>query len=288
GEHPNSRTIFAVVSILCAITLAYLLGSRARTLRNNVIHRAHITSILIVWLFFLGLGFMICTAVVDSGQGLRTERLCYSAAIICLVFYTGNKLAIYIFLLERARIVRAPFVSRRKDGVWIVSMMLICVGFGSIAMIGYLTPVVELSMLDGRCRIGLPDKVSLPLMSFDVCVNFLLTSIFLWLMKPMLDSFQMLSLRGLGNDVQYSVVQKNAMNKHIKILLLKCLVGSVLVMLPTVGNMIQFYLMRGRELGWICLTLCTLDITWCCIIVNWLTIGSAQAEKDLTTLMTQR
>ncbi|PVH90042.1 hypothetical protein DM02DRAFT_665634 [Periconia macrospinosa] len=29
-------------------------------------------------------------------------------------------------------------------------------------------------------------------------------------------------------------------------------------------------------------------VTWCCVIVNWLTIGSAEAEKDLTTLMTQR
>ena len=159
-------------------------------------------------------------------------------------------------------------------------MMLICGGFGGIAIFGYLTPVVELSKLDGRCRIGLPSKVSLPLMSFDVGVNFLLTGIFLWLLKPMLAHHHVLSLRGLfgdrmggkvkdwfggldgigrGSNIQYSNAQKKAMNKHIKILLVKCLVGSTLVMLPTVGNMIQFYMMHGRELGWICLTVCTLD-----------------------------
>ncbi|PVH91767.1 hypothetical protein DM02DRAFT_702928 [Periconia macrospinosa] len=308
GEEPDNGTIFAVVSMFCAITLSYLLGSRARALRNNAIHRGRFTSILIIWLFVFGLGFVICTAVVASGQGLRTERLCYSAIIICILFYTGNKLAIYIFLLERARIVRAPFVPRRKDGVWIVSIVLICVGFGSITMLAYLTPVVELSRLDGRCRMGVPAKVSLPLMCFDVVINFLLTGIFLWLMKPVLASRQILSLRSLlgdtigggskrwfgelgglgrGNDLQYSIVQKNVMNKHIKTLLLKSLVGSMLIMLPTVGNMIQFYVIRGREPGYICLMLCTLDVTWGCVVVNWLTIGSAEAEKDLTTLMTQ-
>lgn len=52
-----------------------------------------VTSILVIWLFTSGIGFIICTTVVESGQSLRTYELCYSAIIICLVFYTGNKLA---------------------------------------------------------------------------------------------------------------------------------------------------------------------------------------------------
>ena len=197
----------------------------------------------------------------------------------------------YVFLLERARIVRAPFVPRRKDMLWIVGMIFICGGFGVIAIVGYITPVVELSGLDGRCRIGLPSKVSLPLMSFDIGVNVLLTGMFLYLLKPMLAHHHLLSMRGLFGEkrcerlfgekggkllkgwwsrlggmgrpatgsIQYTDAQKKAMSRHIKVLLIKCLVGSSLVMMPTLGNMIQFYVMQGRELGWICLTLCTLD-----------------------------
>lgn len=52
-----------------------------------------VTSILVIWLFTSAIGFIICTTVVESGQSLRTYELCYSAIIICLVFYTGNKLA---------------------------------------------------------------------------------------------------------------------------------------------------------------------------------------------------
>ena len=51
---------------------------------------------LVVVLFIFGLGFIICASVVQTGQGLRTHQLCYSAAMICLVFYTGNKLTMYV------------------------------------------------------------------------------------------------------------------------------------------------------------------------------------------------
>lgn len=232
----------------------------------------------------------------------------------------------YIFLLERARVVRAPFVPRLKDRVWLLGMLVICGGFGAIAIVGYMSPVVELSKLDGRCRIGLPPRVSFPLLCFDVVVNFLLTGVFFWLLRPVLDFHGLLKMstwfeNRLTSKVKQSIhkseVQvmsspegaslKSAINHNIKILLWKCLIGSALVMLPTVANMAQFYVMNSRELGWVCLTICTLDgpssslevspaninadmpaVSWGIIIVNWLTIGSAEAENNLTTLVSQR
>ncbi|KAJ4398309.1 hypothetical protein N0V91_010285 [Didymella pomorum] len=224
--------------------------------------------------------------------------------MICLVFYTGNKLTIYIFLLERARVVRAPFVPRLHDRVWLSGMFIIVGGFGSIAVVGYMSPVVELSDLDGRCRIGLPPRVSFPLLCFDVAVNVLLTGVFFWLLRPVLDFHGLKAktwcgermTRKLKKSMRKSEQQmsdmgaslKTAMNRNIKTLLWKCLIGSTLVMLPTVANMTQFYIMNSRELGWVCLTICTLDVSWGVIVVNWLTIGSAEAESNLTTLMSQR
>lgn len=184
----------------------------------------------------------------------------------------------YIFLLERARVVRAPFVPRLKDCVWLLGMFIICGGFGTIAIIGYMSPIVELSELDGRCRIGLPPRVSFPLLCFDVVVNFLLTGVFFWLLRPVLDFHGLLKMstwfgEKFASKVKHSIRKreaevetslegaslKSAMNKNIKTLLWKCLLGSTLVMLPTVANMTQFYIMNSRELGWVCLTICTLD-----------------------------
>ena len=169
-------------------------------------------------------------------------------------------------------------MSRYKDYLWLVGMLIVVGGFGSIAIVGYMSPVVELSHLDGRCRIGLPPKVSFPLLCFDVVVNFLLTGVFFWLLRPVLDFHGLLSISNwfgvkLNRRVQQSMHKrerslqretdggslKSAMNKNIRTLLWKCLIGSTLVMLPTVGNMAQFYVMDSRELGWVCLTICTLD-----------------------------
>ena len=165
-------------------------------------------------------------------------------------------------------------------------MIIICAGFGSIAIVGYMSPIVELSPVDGKCRIGLPAKVSFPLLSFDIGVNFLLTGVFIFLLKPVLDYHGLLSMPSFFGHRLTRVLQRearrqqeeedndsqlSAMNKNIKTLLWKCLIGSTMVMLPTVGNMAQFYIMKGRELGWICLTICTLDGTcfqiWLCFEV---------------------
>lgn len=153
-------------------------------------------------------------------------------------------------------------------------MTLILGGFGTIAVIGYLSPIVELSELDGKCRIGLPVQVSFPLLSFDVGVNFLLTGLFIWLLRPVLSQHDLFSMSGVFGHEWVKAVHRRmtkdrkvkaedqhsrALNKNIKILLWKCLIGSTCIMLPTVGNMAQFYIMKGRELGWICFTICTLD-----------------------------
>ncbi|OAG09804.1 uncharacterized protein CC84DRAFT_453686 [Paraphaeosphaeria sporulosa] len=301
GETSRARTVYTVVALFCAVVLALLFGLRAKSLARNIKKRNNLTSAILSFLFLFAICFIFATAVVESGQSLASSNLCYSAIIICLVFYTTNKLAIYIFLLERARIVRAPFMRRHRDWLWISGMIIICAGFGTVAIIGFVFPVSELSRLDGRCRIGLPRKVAFPLMCFDIGLNFLLTGLFIWLLRPVLSLHRVNLIPGLLTktshreenassevSLRYSRPHMHNLNHIIKNLLWKCLVGSTLVMLPTVGNMVTFYVMRGRELGWICLTICTLDVSWGVLIINWLTIGSAQADRALTTLMSQQ
>lgn len=42
-------------------------------------------------------------------------------------------------------------------------------------------------------------------------------------------------------------------------LLLKTLLGSVLVMIPTVANLGAITVLNGRELDWVCLATCTFN-----------------------------
>jgi hypothetical protein len=58
-------------------------------------------------------------------------------------------------------------------------------------------------------------------------------------------------------------VQLRTTNPHVarrlKTLLWRTFVGSCLVLLPTVGNLLQLTILEGNELGFVCLICCTLD-----------------------------
>lgn len=177
---------------------------------------------------------------------------------------------------------RAPYMRRTQDWIWLIGMLSIAGGFGSIAICGFLWPIADISSRDGRCRIGLPFKVTIPLLSFDVVINTALTATFIYLLRPLLrfgdvtDSAVPTSLfsKGLRRILKSSARRRSMevypVNVHflasIEGLLWKSFIGSLLVMLPTVANLAALYSLHGRELGWLCLTICTFDgefgFTW--------------------------
>ena len=182
-------------------------------------------------------------------------------------------------------------------------MLSIATGFGSIAICGFLWPIADLSSLDGRCRIGLPLKVTIPLLSFDVCINMALTGTFIYLLGPLLHFSGMTTSETPGNRWTKGIRKlfqaedrRTSMDvyplnqsflKSIEALLWKSLIGSILVMLPTVGNLATLYSIRGRELGWLCLTICTFDVTWAVCIIHWLTVGSTDVDERALVFLAQ-
>ena len=166
---------------------------------------------------------------------------------------------------------------RTSDWIWLLGMLVIVAGFGSIAICGFIWPISDVSKADGRCRVGLPVKVTLPLLSFDVAINTALTTTFIYLLKPLLHFGSIpdaadppnrltkcirrvcASEDGRRTGTAYPRNQNLNFHKSIEGLLWKSLFGSVLVMLPTVGNLAAMFTLNGRELGWLCLSICTFD-----------------------------
>lgn len=60
----------------------------------------------------------------------------------------------------------------------------ITVGFGAVAVDAYIYPNHELR--DGQCHIGIPQKVAIPLVTYDVCINIAFTALFVHFLKPTL------------------------------------------------------------------------------------------------------
>ncbi|KEF53883.1 uncharacterized protein A1O9_10285, partial [Exophiala aquamarina CBS 119918] len=92
------------------------------------------------------------------------------------------KVVIYFFLVKRIYIVRSRRYKRLTDHYYLVNITIVVLGFRSIAILSFMFPVAEFT--DSKYYIGLPFKITLPLLIYDITINLYLTSYFLHFVHP--------------------------------------------------------------------------------------------------------
>lgn len=193
--------------------------------------------------------------------------------------------------MERAHAVRYRLKRRRQDWVWLISVAIIVLGFGSIAGVAFAYPFAKIGD-DQKCRIGVPTKVTVPLIMYDILINAALTAVFVVLLRPLLRFQEQQKSHGVhladDHDKTQIKTQEPQLQNHLpsteseieltastsqptpridthpsvhslKTLVYKSLAGAVAIMLPTVINLGLLFRWKGQEQGWLCFTLCTLD-----------------------------
>jgi hypothetical protein len=183
----------------------------------------------------------------------------------------------YLFLLERAHVVRAPFVkSRFHDWVWVVGILVIVIGFGALSIVCYVTPQAYLSLEDGKCYIGAAAVPSYFLLAFDAFINLALTTVFVVLLRPVLRLGQQDPATSGSSGVSMTRMQSSLARilflgkekqettnirfwSSIQALLWKNATGSTLIFLASAANLTAFYVDKAIQLGWLCLVCCMAD-----------------------------
>ncbi|OAQ64454.1 nnrS protein domain-containing protein [Pochonia chlamydosporia 170] len=298
GEPPAERTIFAVLSLIYMTVLSLLLGFRVGRQRNNGIWKRNITSMLVLGLFFIVMAFIISTTALVAGQGLDTGSLCNAVGLTCVVCYTLAKSIIYLFFIERIHVVRAPFFPRSRDWIYITCMILVFVIFVVQFTNTFLRRDSEMQQRDGRCHMGIWRVASIMLLTIDVVSGLGLTGLFFYLLHPVTKAHGSalapapgVSRSGAAGEAFMAENNRfeSAIQRNIRILLRKSIIGGFLIVTPTIANMIQLVITEVHELAIICLSICMLDVTLNTVVVNWLTFGSsAEAERNLTRLTQDR
>ncbi|KAH6622210.1 hypothetical protein C7974DRAFT_217982 [Boeremia exigua] len=277
GERLSARGAFTVISMLCMAILGGLIGYRVRQIRRKDLEHLCFAHVLICLLYVLSMCFVFAAAVVKSGLGLSSFGICRTAIFLCLSFYVLSKISMYLFLAERAHAIRAPFKRRLHDWLWVIGTGAVITGFGGLGIAAFLNPVTEMSPIDGLCRIGIPRYITIPLVVYDVGINAFLTLTFVYLLGPMIragtlpdktlpatrfaECFSGICERSRRRT---GVLVADRGNQHVvrklEKLIWKTFIGSVLVAIPTVSNVAVLTAVGGRELGWVCLTICTFDV----------------------------
>lgn len=199
-----------------------------------------------------------------DGWDLSTEELCRAGIIICLIFYVGGKVIMYLFLVERVHLIRSQ--PRAKDLVFLIGTFVILCGFGVIAVFAFMDPVTAISTIDGQCRIGLPLIVTLPLLVYDIAINTALTGVFFVLVK---NSYAKgLTLMEAGRLSLKAIPFRNksiflrSQSGLLKLMIAKSVLGAMAVVIPTIANLTILFKLKGHEQAWLCFTICTIDGTF--------------------------
>ncbi|OAG19925.1 hypothetical protein CC77DRAFT_1009615 [Alternaria alternata] len=229
-----------------------------------------VCTIYIFALYTFSIGFVFSAAVVNDGLGLTTDGSCKASVMLCLMFYAASKVSITIAII-------------------------VCLG--AICIVGIVSPKYVLSEVDGRCRIGLQRYAAIPLLTCDIVINLYLTTVFIYLLSPLVkdntssgngvvNRVTLCISKALGRVQQKATMDLHRSNKalveRVETLLQKTLIGCVLVILPTGGNLAAICILVGKELAFICLTLCTFDVTWAAIVFHWLTIVGTDENEGAT------
>ncbi|KAL5119680.1 hypothetical protein ACEQ8H_002286 [Pleosporales sp. CAS-2024a] len=163
-----------------------------------------------------------------------------------------------LFLLERVRVVRAPFIERRRDAIWIGGCILTVGGY--LGVMGFMSVAPEsiLSRVDGNCRIGIQANASKGVIVLDCTYNVILTLIFVQQLKPVVRpsctrrSFSYTggqqqprktgSLSRLMSLKEYrtGTITRTSFEGNLRAMLIRNLVGSVLLIANTIVSNVIF------------------------------------------------
>ncbi|KAJ7472550.1 hypothetical protein FB451DRAFT_1398761 [Mycena latifolia] len=204
--------------------------------------------------------FLFSTGILVFGVGLQLNATACAAGIyLCILFYTTSKLLIYSFLTEKVYIVWDTQRRRLRSPVYLVCAITVGL-YIAIILIVFLGRVEQFREGDGACVLGLRPSASLPLLSYDLYINILLTSLFLW---PLMRS-----------------AHSSAQLRRVAI---RTLFASAVALTTSTVNMTVLTIMKGRELGWVCLASCGLDVIINAAALFWVTGSPSQSSTSASS-----
>ncbi|KAL8366110.1 hypothetical protein RB595_004741 [Gaeumannomyces hyphopodioides] len=192
---------------------------------------------------------------------------CDAAVLACLTFYVSSKTLLYLFLAERAHVVRGGGGRGRPRARSRLYLFNVCGVGGAFVVIVAFNFVHRIRRIDGgTCYIGLEREAMIPLISFDVAANVYLTILFL------------IPLTGL-----YSF--RNAAGpptRRLRAMAAKTFVGSCCILTTAVINLSVLMTLNG-EPSWVCFTSCNSELLFSALVLFWIT-----SKDNAATAVTSR
>ncbi|KAF8216579.1 hypothetical protein K438DRAFT_1703578, partial [Mycena galopus ATCC 62051] len=196
--------------------------------------------------------FLFSSGILIFGVGLETDAaVCEAGIYLCIVFYSSSKFLIYSFLIEKVHVVWDVGEKRFKSPVYIICVVTVSLYAAVIALLFFGKSSFLLR------EIGLKAMASIPLLSYDLYINVLLTGLFLW---PLLRS--------------------NLSTPRLRKVAIRTLLSSGVALTTSTVNIVVLTVLKGHELGWVCLASCGTDVIVNAFALFWVTGASRQESTS--------
>ncbi|KAI0601856.1 hypothetical protein F4775DRAFT_356628 [Biscogniauxia sp. FL1348] len=207
--------------------------------------------------------FVLVTAILHYGLGFNSHpNVCSAAIFLCLVCYVTTKILIYLFLVEKAFIIRGGTKERLKSKLYIFNSFGMLTVYLAVSILNFVYRIARMDA--GECVIGMEKFTMIPLISFDLLVNVYLTLLFL---VPL--SFLYSSKNHPRTDA----------NIKLRTVAMRTFVGALCTTTSSVVNLTVLMALDG-EPGWVCLMCCNSDILFSAIVIQWVTSQDNTGAKD--------
>ncbi|CAG9938988.1 unnamed protein product, partial [Clonostachys rosea f. rosea IK726] len=216
----------------------------------------------IVWLVFAinidSYLFVFTTALLQHAFGVNySKQLCEGAILLCLACYVTTKsprqLLIYLFLVEKAHIIRGTTKKRLKSKLYLFNSFGIMSVFIIVIVLNFIYRIVR--MEQGQCFIGMEGVGIIPLITFDSLANTYLTLLFL------------IPLRKI---YKFRKMARTQANSHLQNVALRTFIGALCTLISSVTNLTVLMALNG-EPGWVCLMCCNCDVLFSAAVIHWVT-----------------
>ncbi|KAK3683573.1 hypothetical protein B0T22DRAFT_519665 [Podospora appendiculata] len=245
-----------VVSVILAMASLVIISAflTQRFLAVKIWSRLPFVQWLVFAIYADSFLFVFATAIIQFGFGVdHSVSICEAAILLCLACYVTTKL-IYLFLVEKAFIIRSGSKKQRlRSRLYI---------FNTFGMIGVYSVVVVLNFIyritrveNGQCIIGMKKLAMIPLIAFDLLVNIYLTILF---------------LIPLSSLYSFKHLPETAGTRRLKLVAMRTFVGCVCTLISSIVNLSVLMALDG-EPGWVCLMCCNSDILFSAVVIQWVT-----------------
>ncbi|KAI1487920.1 hypothetical protein F5X96DRAFT_686003 [Biscogniauxia mediterranea] len=206
--------------------------------------------------------FIFVTAILHYGLGFNSDpNVCSAAIFLCLICYVTTKL-IYLFLVEKAFVIRGGTKERLKSKLYIFNSFGMLTLYVAVSILNFFYRITR--MENGECVIGMEKLSMIPLISFDLLVNVYLTLLFLVPLSFLYSS--------------KNLPRTNA-NTRLRSIAMRTFIGALCTTTSSVVNLSVLMALDG-EPGWVCLMCCNSDILFSAIVIQWVTSQDNTGARD--------